>query len=94
MPIAFTDFSDELRYNLKVLLKTPPLCFTLSGFNMEARNSATFRRPMVFLPTVDHGKSSGDETPVDIRPQDEHNYILSGLQLLVIVTQKVALQHL
>ena len=94
MPIAFIDFSDKLRYNLKVLLKTPSLCFTLSGFNMEARNSAKFWRPMVFLPTLDHGKLSGDETAVDICPQDEHNYILSGLQLLVAVTQKVVMQHL
>ena len=88
MPIALLIFGDESHYDNHGSLKTLPLCFTLSRFNETARNSVNFWRPIAFLPTLGHGRSSGDNTPVDLCLQDLHDCLSVGLQSLVKLTER------
>ncbi len=78
MPLALVVFADKSHLDLHGLLSTLSIIFTLSFFNEESRNSIDFWRPIHFLPNLNAGSltsqnSNDKEKGPALRVQDEHD---------------------
>ena len=72
MPIALIVFGDKTYTDLHGSLSVTPIIFTLSLFNTSARNNPSFWRPLAYIPNLSHGKAKSDNTPPQVKVQDEH----------------------
>jgi hypothetical protein len=55
MPIALVVFANKSHLDLHSSISTLPIIFTLSFFNEKSRNSVDFWKPMAFLPNLNAG---------------------------------------
>lgn len=95
MPIALVIFADESHFDAKGTLKTLPIMFTLTCFNLKARNNVRFWRPLAYIPNLGYGALSSSDTknidtktPATFNCQTEHNCIKAALAPLVEISKQ------
>jgi len=73
MPIALLIFGDKSHTDLHGLLSVEPVSFTLSLFNLAARNLPQFWRLLGYIPNLSAGKGDANRMSAKDKIQNEHN---------------------
>ncbi len=73
MPIALLIFGDKSHTDLHGLLSLEPVLFTLSLFNLSARNLPQFWHLLGYIPNLSAGKGGANRMSAKDKIQNEHN---------------------
>jgi len=87
MPLGLVVFADKSHLDLHGSLSTLPIIFTLSCFNEQSRNSVNFWRPMAFIPNLNAGSltsqnSNDKKKDPAINIQEKHNCLCAAFSSL------------
>ena len=83
MPIALVLFGDKSHTDLHGLLSVEPVTFTLSLFNVSARNRPQFWRPLGYIPNLSAGKGEANRMSGSDKVQNHHNCLARIFKSLI-----------